>query len=425
MAVWGSCFVVCRHTPTLRGWTASCRNVTAVRMWARGGPEGLSCGGGCCWRPPRRSNAPDTVRLARPGGPAALRRNRSGFFIRLSVLGWFIVAIGACDSWNDAHFRSDRGRAAGLDSAPHSGQRVVFPVHRAHFAIGGDEPILPEAELGVVLGGRISPDGQAVALLDAVDPFIKMYFPADGRLLAFGNRGSGPGEIRDPTAIAISNEAVLVADRELGRLTLFSHAGSALWTATYPHLVLAAVAHCNGWLLYGPHLGRSETAPWLHYIAPLPQGQYTQLSLLEDSVPTSVGVGKFANMVRGADGAVLRHETGGTSRVIERFCSGAIRTIASSEGGDKEPAYMHQANAPAVGIGHVSSLLTIADLVLHGGVRTRIQIVGGESVHTLFLDKPYILLDSDATDGMLFFTDDPLPIVYLVPHAWMDGGLEN
>jgi DNA-binding beta-propeller fold protein YncE len=56
----------------------------------------------------------------------------------------------------------------------------------------------------------------------------------DGSSSAFGSLGSGPGQLRDPTGLAVSEDRVYVADSANGRIVVFSPAGAFVRSQLIP-----------------------------------------------------------------------------------------------------------------------------------------------------------------------------------------------
>ena len=76
-------------------------------------------------------------------------------------------------------------------------------------------------EIAFVVAARMTEGARHVVVLDAAPPFVKV-FDRNGRLrAAFARKGSGPGEIEAPAALATSGDtAILVADAK-GGVSLF------------------------------------------------------------------------------------------------------------------------------------------------------------------------------------------------------------
>lgn len=78
-------------------------------------------------------------------------------------------------------------------------------------------------------------DHDRIVVLDGEAPFVRVFTPAGDVLAAFAREGSGPGELRTPTAAAAVGPDILeVLDMRLLRLTRFTMAGTVIETRTLP-----------------------------------------------------------------------------------------------------------------------------------------------------------------------------------------------
>jgi hypothetical protein len=93
----------------------------------------------------------------------------------------------------------------------------------------GDTLSSTDTTVGSVLETAITSRGQ-VLVLDGADDRL-LAFDAAGRMLArAGGTGGGPGELRDPVALSvIAGDSVLVVDRTLRRVLVFTSIEEALW----------------------------------------------------------------------------------------------------------------------------------------------------------------------------------------------------
>lgn len=117
-------------------------------------------------------------------------------------------------------------------------------------------------ELAVVADVAADRQGR-VFILDPTAPGI---FVADARLRPigyFGSRGSGPGEFREPVAIAmLADGRVAVLDRALGRITVFTvqDGGRSLLPQRTVSLNMSSEAMCilpgDQFLIYGLNAGK-------------------------------------------------------------------------------------------------------------------------------------------------------------------------
>jgi hypothetical protein len=147
------------------------------------------------------------------------------------VLAAAVLAVAACggrrDDVADLAVRTDT-----------VGDTIIVRTERG--SVWGNPPRLTEVvRIGALEGsdeyvfGRIAavvvaPDGR-IHVLDTQVPTVRVY-DGDGRhLLSFGRRGEGPGEMRQPTGLALMPDGrVLVSDPGNARVSVYSADGDAL-----------------------------------------------------------------------------------------------------------------------------------------------------------------------------------------------------
>jgi hypothetical protein len=113
-------------------------------------------------------------------------------------------------------------------------------VRTEHGSVWGSPPRLEEVvRIGALEGsdeyvfGRIAavvvaPDGR-IYVLDTQVPAVRVYDRAGRHVLSFGRRGEGPGEMRQPTGLALLPDGrVLVSDPGNARVVVYSPDGEAL-----------------------------------------------------------------------------------------------------------------------------------------------------------------------------------------------------
>lgn len=162
------------------------------------------------------------------------------------------------------------------------------------------------AWLSRIRAARLTSDGRVV-VLSGDAPFVRVYAPNGKQLAAFVRRGSGPGEARVPTALAVSSgEVVLVVDGN--RLLTFTLNGTYLAETRSEVLPVDATRNpCGtGWLLYGPESGTMRSRAWLTQAEADTQYRRKAVSLLDTLSAPWGGYGK--RVLAGSVGAVLMHE---------------------------------------------------------------------------------------------------------------------
>lgn len=93
-------------------------------------------------------------------------------------------------------------------------------IRRLELSISGEIPL--PSELGNLTDFDIAPDG-TVAVLDGYAPTVWVISPG-GQMVNFGREGGGPGELKQPKDVEISDNAVVVYDQANGTV-VWSRAG--------------------------------------------------------------------------------------------------------------------------------------------------------------------------------------------------------
>jgi hypothetical protein len=131
------------------------------------------------------------------GGEAA----GGGLVVRVDTLGDTVVV------------RTERGSVWG-------GGARLEPVLRVGELAGSEEYVF-----GNIGGMEVTPGGE-VYVLDAQVPVVRVYDREGRHVRSFGSRGGGPGELAQPTGLALLPDGrVLVSDPANGRVNVYSGAG--------------------------------------------------------------------------------------------------------------------------------------------------------------------------------------------------------
>jgi hypothetical protein len=304
--------------------------------------------------------------------------------------------------------------------------------HDRHVGLDGSAP--DRAALGHVVSARVTDGGRHVVVLDFVSPFVKV-FDGGGRFqAAFLEKGGGPGEARQPSALAVAGDSlVLVADGTQG-LSLFDLAGGVRGHARVSGLLpLAAASACPGeWLLYGPRMERGSrlVATWLHRVRFVGTDSVEVRSMLPDSLPGRLPTGLAYGLVADGDGAVVRHTLGTRPRLLRLSCAGGeprllhegepLGTRGESPGGKRtvQTSLAPGMRAPG-GVAAVEGGVVFAEKVYVDAGRSRLDLtlLGAGGERTLSLDGDYVLQDSRPGVGVLIGTSEPFPQVFLVKPA--------
>ncbi len=110
------------------------------------------------------------------------------------------------------------GSAASL-----AAQDVIWTVGADPLVEIGASAVDPADQLGFVVSADRLSTGEIV-ILDALLPAVRVYSAAGHHLRDIGRAGDGPGEFREPMALQIVADTMIVLDR-IGRRTWFSAAG--------------------------------------------------------------------------------------------------------------------------------------------------------------------------------------------------------
>lgn len=209
-----------------------------------GEPEGA----GRIFKIPRSPPSPHRPRSVRPPGRSAA--------LLLSV---FLVAATGCGS-----------DAPDASSPPEPSEPLARALDSLTFrTIGSPEGDGSATDLfAEVLDVRAAPDGERLAILDAYPPFVRVYDRNGDRRRAFVEEGAGPGEARDPYALAASDSGLLLL--QPGRVSLFDWTGELLHeSADLAFWPISVTRGCGGdWVIYGPGIrpdADGRTA-WLHVV---------------------------------------------------------------------------------------------------------------------------------------------------------------
>jgi peptidylglycine monooxygenase len=118
--------------------------------------------------------------------------------------------------------------------ADRDGHRIlnVAPDGRILFSLGSAEDPAPFGPFGHPARAVVAPDGEVYVADGYADARIHRYAP-DGRTLgSWGAPGIGPGEFRTPHSLWVTNQHVLVVDRDNDRVQVFDRVGAHLDTWT-------------------------------------------------------------------------------------------------------------------------------------------------------------------------------------------------
>jgi hypothetical protein len=276
--------------------------------------------------------------------------------------------------------------------------------------------------LGHVLGGRLSESGERFVVLDRYPPFVRVY-GADGRLqAAFVNEGGGPGEARNPLALAVSGDS-LVALVDVQRLSLFSIEGEFLSSTRLSGGFPAGIAvACGKWVVYSlAPLGGVFQAQLIE--TNLRLGELSVSLLPGDSV-VAPRMGGF-HLVGSKDKLVVRHDLIADPLLLARACDSSTHSewevlpgsswlYPLTRPGDGMVFASPLGSRGPVGVGTLGDGVLIADLVLARPVYTQFTWIRSDAVRVLRVAGSHKLLDSRSGIGSLVQLPSHLPTIVVV-----------
>jgi hypothetical protein len=281
---------------------------------------------------------------------------------------------------------------------------------------------VPDYELGIIAGARLSPDGKTIAVLDEVPPNVKVF-----------SRGGAPiGALhfdRDTNAryvapiIALSNKLLLVLRPDLRRAEVFAIGSRrALHVAPLDFAPIAAVAvGVDAWLVYGPS-GRASPSPstWVHCLEWTRAGELRIKSALTDSMMPTTHLFRVPVLTTTDAGILFAHRVRDSVSVVEASCG----TRAPGAHAQVTSRYLSPRDGPP---NARPGLIDLGSDVLEVAVRrysdtSRTGVVKSDSTlfhlvrsgHSLTVPGRYQVLDSRPGIGVAFLRPSPVPAVYVV-----------
>ena len=311
------------------------------------------------------------------------------------------------------------------------------PVVRAGFPAGTTEaPVqigaaeTPDAAIGRVVAARFTGNGERVVVLDYTPPYVKV-FRRDGTLdTAFLARGGGPLEMRDPAALAIAGDSLILIADGSRRVAVFTMDGQLRGEGRTGYPVLAATAGCDGeWLTYGPAFERGARPSWLHRLR-VAHGAASSEDL---DFRDALGGGIISNglpygIAQSGDTTRVWHVLTENPSVLGWGCGerqpSAWKVSALSRRQDPEargqsarmtvePGRRTLAGMAAVDGG----VILAAQVVPKPGqpMQTEFTLVTPGGEQTVAVPGAYVLRDGHPRMGVLVSTADPVPRLFTIP----------
>ncbi len=167
-----------------------------------------------------------------------LKFDRSGKLLKSFGGGVFVFPHGACVDKDNNLWVSDAGGANGVGHqvfkfSPDG--KVLMTLGKAGVAGDGQDTFNQPTDVAVAPNGDIFvADGHRDSATAALGNNRIVHFSKEGKFIAaFGKKGTGPGELREPHSIAFDSQGRLfVADRVNNRIEIFDQSGKFLdqWT---------------------------------------------------------------------------------------------------------------------------------------------------------------------------------------------------
>ncbi|CAN5596853.1 hypothetical protein BH23GEM10_BH23GEM10_10880 [soil metagenome] len=297
------------------------------------------------------------------------------------------------------------------------------------------------AMLSRVQDAEFTPSGEHVVVLDDVAPFVRI-FTRDGRAgHAFLGEGGGPGEARNPHALAASENRILIADRR--HLVVSTSAGEPVATSGPDVLLpLQVLRGCSDdWIVYGPGLTGGvplHSSEWLHSVRVSADGAISREPLLTaPSATERLGFGKPYGFTHADGRYALYHEYGRPIHFYQWRC-GEAQAQVWDRGMNGLPSAVRDRVMKIDSTTEVGSLnlseprpsgiLLIGDDVLQflksmhmasADVQpvdfTRIRLLSPTGDFEVELSGDYRPLSTGPAGDVLIGTDEPFPQLLIVP----------
>lgn len=293
--------------------------------------------------------------------------------------------------------------------------------------------------LGEVVAARLTSTGRELVVLDGYEPFIKVL-DREGQLIrSFAREGPGPGELKRPWWLAVSDDSVIAVVSGNG-VSEFSLEGTFLGSVPpLSRYVLGITRGCEGtrWMVMGPkHLSGPPGAQnsWLASIPRIAGSEVdavTETVLYQDSVfpggwtvrlntAMASGGGRFAFFRADPERALFEGScsTGEIDRVeLDLGYAGPdkVRTGVGPDGRESRQVTM------ALGPRHKGlGVLSIGILIARGSWSepTVLNVLGSPDSVVIDLPESAVSLeDARPRVGALFSMTRPWPRVVFVPES--------
>lgn len=319
--------------------------------------------------------------------------------------------------------------ACGGGDAP--ARRVVFPAQRTDDAVrvGTVESADRNAAIGRVIAARFTESGDHVVVLDYAPPYVKV-FRRDGTLdTTFLGRGSGPLEIRDPAALAVAGDSLILVADGSRRVAIFGMDGQLRTEGRTGFPVLAVSAGCDGeWVAYGPTFQSGAQPTWLHRL----RIDTRRLVIADLDFRDALGTGVIGNglpygIARNGDTVRVWHVLSADPAVLQWACgqprpdARPVRPLTQRDhperGGEAVRMTVGPGQRTLAGMAAVpGGVVLAAHVVPRPGepATTELTLVTGSGEQTVAVTGDYTLRDSHPRMGVLVSTNNPVPRLFTI-----------
>jgi hypothetical protein len=292
----------------------------------------------------------------------------------------------------------------------------------------------PKTSLSRVITARMTDDGGHFVVLEGFAPFLKVFRRNGSLRAAFLRSGDGPGEMRTPTALAVSGDTAILVLGGNGRTAVYSLDGALLHEVPALGFPGLAAAGCGpDWIVYGPRFQQGgRSAQWLHRVRFRADGALSVTSAFPDTAVTSRLAGGLAygGVSTPEPGVLFRHTLGRKPGVLAWPCGNPEPHLLPASGPGPEgssaaaPGAVVMSADPGAralaGLAAVAGGYATADLIFGNGTgndRTEFILVRGGRSSSVQVQGSYMLWDGKPGVGILAGTRYPVPRVFLLSEA--------
>ena len=271
-----------------------------------------------------------------------------------------------------------------------------------------------------IVDAQLSADGRFVAVLDLVPPYVRV-FDSNGTLqAAFVTKGDGPGEARNPIALTISKDRLLVV--QPGRMSWFTLSGDLVAErSNLPFWPQSAAPGCDDdFLLYGP--GR-DTDGTLVSLRSVRSATDTSISLIHDTGTPELFTRHVRPLAQGRGVVAVHHDGRNPPETLTLACPDyrVVRTDTFPELARRAVSTNRSRSVGVVQLRNDQPIfngIVVIDryplLSVSTGGRTRLIDVSENAIHSYYMRNSMRLLDAQSESIVLLARPNPVPHLVLV-----------